>query len=102
MIYILIFIFSLYFSNLITTFILQIMTPFFLLIIIKYNKVLDFLGKNSLLLYLYHIPIIYILDYYIGNTNEIIYIIIYLLLNVLIIFIWKIIENQVIKQRNQL
>ena len=102
LIFILIFIYNLYFSNLITTSIIQIITPFFLLIIIKYNKLLDFLGKNSLLLYLYHIPIIYILNYYLGNRNESVYILLYLILNISIIVIWKIIEKFSNKEKNQL
>ena len=91
--FILLFIYKFYNDCLIITYILQIITPFFLLIVIKYNKILDLIGKNSLLLYLYHIPIISILNYFIINKNELVYMVIYLIFIFLMIIVWKIIEN---------
>lgn len=92
-IFILLFIYNIYNNYLILGFILQIIIPFFLLIIVKYNKILDFLGKNSLLLYLYHIPIILILNRYIIYKNDLVYTTIYLIINFLLIIIWNIIKN---------
>ena len=47
------------------------------------------------LIYLYHIQIIMILNNYISNKNELIYILLFLLINILFVVIWKFIEKYV-------
>ena len=94
-IYTVLFVYNIYFSNLIKILVLQVMIPFCLLIIIKFNKILDFIGKNSLLLYLYHIQIIMILNQYLTSKNELIYILLFLIISILLMIIWKNIEKYV-------
>ena len=91
--FIIIFIYSLYQNNLLIIITLQVMIPFFSLIVFKYNKVLDFIGKNSLLLYIYHIQIIMVMNQYKIINNELLYILVFLIANISIIVVWEIIKR---------
>ena len=101
-IYISLLVYGIISRNFLLAAIVEMFIPLLLIIIVKKNNILDYIGKNSLTLYLYHIQVIMLLNYYLKSNNDLIYILLFLLILSIFLLIYNIITNKIITLSNKL